>query len=112
MPRALAKPCSPTRCTRCPPANAPTKPPPPPPKAPPPRAPANPGPPPARPRRRGARGATGPGPAPPRAAQVQMFGRIGDDAHGRILRARLDADGIDHSGVQTDPNADTGMAAI
>ncbi|MCW5229935.1 ribokinase [Verminephrobacter eiseniae] len=45
-------------------------------------------------------------------AQVQMFGRIGDDAHGRILRARLDADGIDHSGVQTDPNADTGMAAI
>src|SRR6218665_2816914 len=66
---------------------------------------------PAPPRSPAAGAATAAPAAARRGAQVQMFGRIGDDAHGRILRARLDADGIDHSGVRTDPNADTGMAA-
>ncbi|MCW5222046.1 ribokinase [Verminephrobacter aporrectodeae subsp. tuberculatae] len=45
-------------------------------------------------------------------AQVHMFGRVGDDAHGRTLRAGLDAEGIGHGGVQTDPVVCTGMAAI
>ena len=45
-------------------------------------------------------------------AQVHLFGRVGDDAYGHTLRAGLGADGIDHSGVQTDPTMTTGMAAI
>jgi len=45
-------------------------------------------------------------------ARVFLFGRVGDDAHGRTLRAGLDADGIDHGGVQADTAAPTGVAAI
>ncbi len=45
-------------------------------------------------------------------AQVHLFGRVGDDAYGHALRAGLDTDGIDHSGVQTDPTMTTGVAAI
>ena len=45
-------------------------------------------------------------------AQVHLFGRVGDDGYGRTLRAGLDADGIDHSGVQTDTEITTGVAAI
>lgn len=45
-------------------------------------------------------------------AQVHLFGRVGDDAYGLTLRAGLDADGVDHSGVQTDPGVTTGVAAI
>ncbi|CAN7217540.1 ribokinase [Acidovorax sp. LjRoot194] len=45
-------------------------------------------------------------------AQVHLFGRLGDDGYGRTLRAGLAADGIDHSGVQTDTASTTGVAAI
>jgi ribokinase len=45
-------------------------------------------------------------------AQVHLFGRVGDDAYGHTLRAGLDADGIDHRGVQTDTDTTTGVAAI
>lgn len=45
-------------------------------------------------------------------AQVHLFGRVGDDAYGHTLRAGLDADGIDHRGVQTDADTTTGVAAI
>ena len=45
-------------------------------------------------------------------AQVALFGRVGDDGYGHTLRAGLDADGIDHSGVQTDTDTTTGVAAI
>jgi ribokinase len=45
-------------------------------------------------------------------AQVHLFGRVGDDAYGRTLRAGLAQDGIDHSGVQADPAGTTGVAAI
>lgn len=45
-------------------------------------------------------------------ARVHLFGRVGDDAYGRTLRAGLAQDGIDHSGVQTDPTEPTGVAAI
>ena len=45
-------------------------------------------------------------------ASVQLFGRLGDDGYGRTLRAGLAADGIDHSGVQTDTESTTGVAAI
>lgn len=45
-------------------------------------------------------------------AQVALFGRVGDDGYGHTLRAGLDADGIDHSGVQTDTATTTGVAAI
>ena len=45
-------------------------------------------------------------------AQVALFGRVGDDGYGYTLRAGLDADGIDHSGVQTDTETTTGVAAI
>lgn len=45
-------------------------------------------------------------------AQVFLFGRVGDDGYGHTLRAGLDADGIDHRGVQTDTEVTTGVAAI
>lgn len=45
-------------------------------------------------------------------AHVSLFGRVGDDAYGHTLRAGLDADGIDHRGVQTDTATTTGVAAI
>jgi ribokinase len=45
-------------------------------------------------------------------ARVHLLGRVGDDAHGAALRAALDADGIDHAGVQTDTEAPTGVACI
>ena len=45
-------------------------------------------------------------------ADVQLFGRVGADGNGQALRAALAADGIDHSGVQTDDHAPTGVAAI
>ncbi|MDA8455441.1 ribokinase [Acidovorax sp. GBBC 3334] len=45
-------------------------------------------------------------------ARVQLLGRVGNDAHGQALRAALEADGIGHAGVQTDPAAPTGVAAI
>lgn len=45
-------------------------------------------------------------------AQVALFGRVGADGYGQTLRAGLDADGIDHSGVQTDAQTTTGVAAI
>ena len=45
-------------------------------------------------------------------ARVALFGRVGDDGYGHTLRAGLDADGIDHSGVQTDTDTTTGVAAI
>jgi len=45
-------------------------------------------------------------------ARVHLFGRVGGDAYGHTLRTRLAQDGIDHSGVQTDPIETTGVAAI
>ena len=45
-------------------------------------------------------------------ARVALFGRVGDDGYGHTLRAGLDADGIDHRGVQTDTATTTGVAAI
>ncbi|WP_311222613.1 MULTISPECIES: ribokinase [unclassified Acidovorax] len=45
-------------------------------------------------------------------ARVALFGRVGDDGNGRALRAALEADSIDHAGVQTDPREPTGVAAI
>jgi len=45
-------------------------------------------------------------------AHVHIFGRLGDDGYGRTLRAALEADGIDHTGVQTDLATTTGVAAI
>lgn len=45
-------------------------------------------------------------------ALVSLFGRVGADAHGQALRDALTADGIDHSGVQTDADTTTGVAAI
>ena len=45
-------------------------------------------------------------------ARVALFGRVGDDGYGHTLRTGLDADGIDHSGVQTDTETTTGVAAI
>lgn len=45
-------------------------------------------------------------------AQVHLFGRVGNDAYGHTLRAGLDADGINHQGVQTDADTTTGVAAI
>jgi ribokinase len=43
---------------------------------------------------------------------VAMVGRVGDDDAGRSLLAGLSADGVDTSGVQTDPEAGTGLALI
>ena len=45
-------------------------------------------------------------------ARVHLFGRVGGDAYGHTLRTSLAQDGIDHSGVQTDPTETTGVAAI
>lgn len=43
---------------------------------------------------------------------VHMIGRVGDDAEGRELRALLETDGIDCSGVATDAEARSGVAII
>lgn len=45
-------------------------------------------------------------------AHTAMIGRIGDDEHGRALRASLDEEGIDLSCVGTDPETPTGLAVI
>lgn len=45
-------------------------------------------------------------------AIVSLFGRVGNDAYGQALRAALEVDHIDHSGVQTDAETTTGVAAI
>lgn len=45
-------------------------------------------------------------------AQVAMIGRIGNDDNGRQLVAGLQRDGIDCSGVATDPALSTGVAMI
>ncbi|NER79443.1 MAG: ribokinase [Leptolyngbya sp. SIO1D8] len=41
-----------------------------------------------------------------------MFGRVGADGFGQELRHTLATDGVDISGVQIDPEAHTGVAAI
>ncbi|MDZ7728744.1 MAG: ribokinase [Dehalococcoidia bacterium] len=45
-------------------------------------------------------------------SRVHMIGRVGDDDYGRELCRLLEADGIDTSGVMTDPEAHTGVAVI
>lgn len=45
-------------------------------------------------------------------ARVGMIGRVGDDDAGRSLVQSLIAEGIDVSGVSTDPERPTGLAAI
>ena len=46
------------------------------------------------------------------AGPVRMIGRVGDDAEGRELRRLLEQDGIDCSGVATDPAERSGVAVI
>jgi ribokinase len=43
---------------------------------------------------------------------VAMVGRVGDDDHGRLLRASLQAASVDTAAVMTDPDAATGVAVI
>ena len=43
---------------------------------------------------------------------VAMFGRVGNDEHGRALVEALDKEGIDTSGVSTDGTLPSGLAAI
>lgn len=45
-------------------------------------------------------------------ASVQLAGRVGDDPYGANLRALLDHEGIDQSGVLSDPAQGTGVAGI
>ena len=45
-------------------------------------------------------------------AQVSMIGRIGNDANGAQLKRGLEDEGIDCSGVSTDPALSTGVALI
>ena len=45
-------------------------------------------------------------------AAVSLLGRIGSDDHGRALLDALTRDGIDHGGVETDPNEPTGLALV
>ena len=45
-------------------------------------------------------------------ADVRMIGAVGDDAFGAGARAALVAEGIDVSGLATDPEAPTGIALI
>ncbi len=42
-------------------------------------------------------------------ARVGYFSALGDDAHGRMLRALWDAEGVDHAGVKTDAAAFTAV---
>ncbi|CAN5317336.1 ribokinase [soil metagenome] len=45
-------------------------------------------------------------------ARVAMIGRVGNDDHGRRLRAALADEGIDVTGVSIDPDTPTGIALI
>ena len=45
-------------------------------------------------------------------AEVRFWGCVGDDAHGRSLRAALQVEGIDVQGLQTEAGAATGVALI
>lgn len=45
-------------------------------------------------------------------AAVAMVGRVGADDNGRLLRARLAADGVDVAAVSADPGPPTGLALI
>ena len=45
-------------------------------------------------------------------AGAAMIGAVGDDAHGRLMLDVLAADGVDVAGVQTRPDAATGVALI
>jgi ribokinase len=45
-------------------------------------------------------------------AQVTMLGRVGSDAFGRELKARLGADGVTTRWVEETPDVSTGIAAI
>ena len=45
-------------------------------------------------------------------AQVRAIGRVGDDAHGELLREALRSAGVDASAVQTTPGVATGVALI
>ena len=42
-------------------------------------------------------------------ASVGYLSALGDDAHGRLLRALWDREGVDHRGVSTDSAASTGV---
>lgn len=44
--------------------------------------------------------------------RVAMVGRVGDDASGQVLRAALDADGVDTSALLTTPGVPSGVALI
>jgi sugar/nucleoside kinase (ribokinase family) len=43
---------------------------------------------------------------------VSLFGSVGPDGFGRFIRARLEADGVDTSGLQTVPGLATGVAFV
>ncbi|MEM7285042.1 MAG: ribokinase [Actinomycetota bacterium] len=44
--------------------------------------------------------------------RVAMVGRVGDDASGALLRAALDDDGVDTTGLLTTPGVPSGVALI
>ena len=41
-----------------------------------------------------------------------LISGVGDDAFGRLLRTRLEDEGVDTSGLQTVPGCSTGMAFV
>lgn len=45
-------------------------------------------------------------------AETAFVARLGDDDHGRRLRSRLRAEGVDDTLVRTDPSVPTGLAVI
>jgi ribokinase len=45
-------------------------------------------------------------------AEVRLIGAVGDDAFGRQLRSRLDAEGVDVTHVRTLSDSDSGTASI
>lgn len=45
-------------------------------------------------------------------AETRFVGRVGDDDPGRLLRAAIERDGVDVSGLGTDGQAPTGVALI
>ena len=45
-------------------------------------------------------------------ASVGFIGGIGDDAFGRLMRARLEAEGVDATGLQVAPGRSTGVAFV
>src|SRR3990172_6974473 len=60
-----------------------------------------------------------PGPQPPAAAralgepvQVEMVGRVGDDAYGQQLRRYMADDGVANRFVRADDGATTGVAVV